>query len=260
MLKGIDISNWQKGIIPHELDIDFCIAKATEGVGFTDKCCDGFIEDCKKYNLLWGFYHFARENDPVTEANYFYKECKNYFGYGIPILDYETTNYNNRIWCEHFMYRIYDLTGIYPILYISASRCGEYENSWIPDKCGLWIAGYPYEMSIFEQAGNMPYSIYPWKFAAIWQFTSSLTLDKYNGRLDGDIAYMDANAWQKYAGSKIYDTEPSYTEKSCNQLADEVIAGKWGNGYNRKTALNGAYGEGTYEHVQKIVNQKLENK
>lgn len=52
-------------------------------------------------------------------------------------------------------------------------------------------------------------------------------------------------------------TEPS-SKKSNEQIADEVIAGKWGNGDARKTALqNAGY---NYNTIQKIVNQKLSGK
>ena len=289
-MRGIDISNWQDGLTPSCLPIDFCIVKATEGIGYTDRCCDSWVQDCIINNILWGFYHFARENEPEEEAEWFYNECKDYFGVGIPVLDYETSNYNNREWCERFINRLHDLSGIWCMLYISASRCGEYENSWIPDKCGLWVAGYPWEIPSYEEAGNMPYNIYPWPFAAIWQFTSSLQLNGWS--LDGDIAYMDADAWHKYAGSNTPEPTPQpeptididelvtrvldgefgsgderktalgalYDEVQTRinlyyDIADEVINGNWGNGWNREQALNGAgY---PYEIIQRIVNDKL---
>ena len=297
-MHGIDISNWQTGLKISKIDIDFCICKATEGLNFVDAYCDGFIKDCKSKGIPYGFYHFARENDAAKEAEFFYKNCKGYIGKGIPVLDYETSNKSNRTWCEKFLKRFHELSGIWPLLYISASRCGEYENSWIPDKCGLWVAGYPYEMDSFDRAGKMPYSVYPWKAAAIWQFSSDVKLDGYSGRLDADIAYMDAKAWAKYAGnaksgdassassassasnSVDYDAlvkavlagkygsgntrkkklGTNYTEvqKRIDEyydIADEVIVGKWGNGWNRQQALTGAgY---PYDIIQSIVNAKL---
>lgn len=291
-MRGIDISNWQAGLSPSALPIDFCICKATEGVGYTDQTCDDFVQECIENNILWGFYHFARENEPEEEAEYFYRECANYFGYGIPVLDYETSNYNNREWCERFLDRLHELSGIWAMLYISASRCGEYENSWISEKCGLWVAGYPWDMDSYEQAGNMPYNIYPWNFAAIWQFTSGLNLDGW--RLDGDIAYMDESGWMKYAQStdnphhgekpkpeknlddyvlevllgeygdgedrkRLLGAKYEMVQERINQLyeiAEEVIDGKWGNGWNREQALNGAgY---PYSIVQRIVNSILD--
>lgn len=290
-MRGIDISNWQQGLIPSNMNVDFCIAKATEGVGYTDPFCDVFIQNCIENNILWGFYHFARENNPEDEARYFYESCKNYFKHGIPILDYETQNYNNREWCERFIDELHNLSGIWCMIYISAGRCGEYEGSWIPEKCGLWVAGYPYAAT--DWIGNeMPYNTYPFSVVAIWQFTSSLNLGGYS--LDGDIAYMDRNAWNKYANSSDNQQnveKPTNSGKSIDDLvretllgeygigddrkrmlgdnyesvqnrinelyriADEVIEGKWGNGWNREQSLNGAgY---PYEIVQKIVNDKL---
>lgn len=292
-MRGIDISNWQAGLIPSSLPINFCICKATEGVGYTDQTCNGFVQNCIDNGLLWGFYHFARKNEPESEAEYFYNECKGYFGRGIPVLDYETSNYSNREWCERFMQHLYDLSGIWALLYISASRCGEYEDSWLPEKCGLWVAGYPWNIQSFDAVGEMPYNIYPWKFAAIWQFTSGLRLPGYDSSLDGDIGYLDRDAWLKYAHA---DSQPMPIDEPTNdkttdelvrevlqglhgesgqrreslgarydevqnrinklyQIADEVIHGDWGNGWNRQEALNGAgY---PFDIVQGIVNAKL---
>lgn len=285
-MRGIDISNWQNGMNLYNLDIDFCICKATEGLGYTDPSCDNFIQQCINKNILWGFYHFARENEPEKEAEYFYNECKNYFGHGIPVLDYETENYNNREWCERFIKRVYELSGVWCIIYISAYRCTQYNGSWIPEKCGLWVAGYPYIITDWTN-DEMPYNTSPFSVVAIWQFTSSLILNGFWEKLDGDIAYMDADAWMKYAKCENNNTptksiddlvlETILGEYGINEerkrmlgdnyeavqnrinelykIADEVIDGKWGNGWNRENALNGAgY---PYQIVQRIVNEKL---
>ena len=45
---GIDISNWQRGIDLSKVPCDFVIAKATEGTGYVDKSCDGFIQQALK--------------------------------------------------------------------------------------------------------------------------------------------------------------------------------------------------------------------
>ena len=246
-MRGIDISNWQAGITPSDLPIDFCIVKGTEGLGYTDPCCDGFVQDCKAHGISWGFYHFARENEPEDEAQYFYDECRGYFNEGIPVLDYETDNYDNREWCERFLNKLHDLSGIWAMLYISAYRCEQYSGSWIPEKCGLWVAGYPWDISDFDDAGNLPYDIAPWKFAAIWQFTSGLSLTGWDGRLDGDIAYMDERAWAKYAGAGVPAPQPTPqpqpSTKSTDDLVRETLAGIYGNDEQRKLALNGRYDE-----------------
>lgn len=251
-MRGIDISNWQAGLIPSELDIDFCICKATDGIGFTDVHCDGFVQNCISHGILWGFYHFAENNDPTEEAKYFYHECENYFGHGIPVLDYEVSNSDNVSWCEQFLSTVHDLSGVWPVLYISASRCGEYENSWIPDKCGLWVAGYPYQMNDWAY-DNINYNIYPWSFAAIWQFSSTLQLEGYAGNLDGDIAYMDADGWNAYAGTSSTPVQPTLSYKD---LVKEIVLDEWGSGDDRKRMLESAGYD--YDTAQSMVNDYYE--
>ena len=247
---GIDVSNWQSGLQPSALPIDFCIIKATEGYGYTDPDCDSFVQDCIDNALLWGFYHFARENDPVVEANYFVQETENYFGHGIPVLDYETQNKDDVSWCEKFLERVHDLTGVWPIIYLSAYRIPAFEGSWIPFTCGLWVAGYPYTIASLDAPDNMPYNISPWEFAAIWQFTSQAIVPGWFSKLDGDIAYMDAAAWMKYAGSTEKPTPKPAPQKTTDDLVRETLLGEYGSGDDRKRLLGSRYDE-----VQNRINE-----
>lgn len=260
-MRGIDISNWQTGIDLSKINIDFMLCKATEGVGFVDKQCDNFITQAKNKGIPWGFYHFARENSAASEAQAFYDACKGYIGKGIPVLDYEVwgKNSNDITWCEAFISKFHELSGIWCMIYISASHCKDFAGSWIPDRCGLWVAGYPRNYTDWTN-DSIPYNITPWNICAIWQFTSALRLTGYNGNLDGDFAYMDANAWAKYAGTSGTSNDTPVSTPPMpdyEQLATEVINGKWGNGEARKKALNDKYGLGTYDKVQKIVNTRL---
>lgn len=220
MLKGVDISHWQAGLDPHKLGVDFCICKATEGTNFVDGSCDGFIQDCKNNGILWGFYHFAREWAPEREAQFFYDNCLGYIKHGIPVLDYEVWGRNDDVaWCEKFLTRFHDLSGVWPMLYISASHCGDFYKSWIPKNCGLWVAGYPNADTTWTKA-DMPYDVSPWQFAAIWQFTSSL---KLRGKtLDGDLAYMNKVAWGKYAGAVATSSKPATTKPTTAKPADDA--------------------------------------
>lgn len=255
MLKGVDVSNWQPNFIPSDEDIDFCICKATQGVDFTDAYCDRFIQNCIANNILWGFYHFANGDNPEQEAYFFVEQTKNYFNHGIPILDFEiTTNDNDVSWCERFISKVHDLTGVYCMLYISAYRCPQYEGSWIPEKCGLWVAGYPTARHDWN-CGDMPYNIAPWQFAAIWQFTSSLQLN-FNGNLDGDVAYMDASAWAKYANCENTGEKPIIHKFSNEEIARQCIAGRWGNGDERKQRLESSGYD--YNDVQDWINRYYE--
>lgn len=264
-LNGIDISNWQRGIDLSKVPCDFVIAKATEGIGYVDKSCDGFIQQALKSGKKIGFYHFARptaNNDPIREADYFYNNCKGYFGKGIPILDWEAENRHNVAWAKKWLDRVYQRSGVKPAIYMSESVVNSYDWSSVANAdYGLWVAkyrdnnpDYNYNMA---NAGSRP-RVKWWKFYCMWQWTSSGRLNGYNGNLDCNVFYGDGTTWDKYAGKSgtthpVKPTQP--VKKSNEEIANEVINGVWGNGEDRKKRLTDAgY---NYTVVQAIVNKKM---
>lgn len=96
----------------------------------------------------------------------------------------------------------------------------------------------------------------------IWQFggeTNLIRSNKINGQLcDQDYCYVDFPAKIKAAGLNGYSKEsstPAPVKKSNEEIASEVIAGKWGNGAERQKLLSQAGYD--YSAVQSIVNKKL---
>ena len=260
-LRIIDISNWQAGLDINAVKskIDGVICKCTEGTYFVDKYCDNWITQAQALNMPFGFYHFANSNDAISEADYFIKHGKGYFNKGIPILDLESnnvgnwTNYANK-WCK----RVHDVTGVWPMVYTSAGFLGNLSGFKYVEKCGLWVAGYPYPQTEWINA-SCPYNVDPWEFAAMWQFTSSLKLNGYSGRLDGSIAYMNVKQWNKYAGKSADKETDKDTDKDADKqlkelyvVAFEVIQNKWGKGITRKRKLTKAGYD--YAKVQAYVN------
>lgn len=256
MLKGIDISNWQAGLNIWNLDIEFAIMKATEGIGFVDSYCDNWVQQCRERGLKWGFYHFANNNDPIVEADYFISNTENYFNEGIPVLDIEDNEIADwGFYASNFCNRVHEITRVWPIVYCSASNLYRFTGWSFVNNCGLWVAGYPYPARSWNY-DEMPYNIYPWEFAAIWQFTSSLNISGYDGNLDGNIAYMDCEAWDKYANATGFKPSPAPKpqppEKSNYDIACEVIFGEWGDGDYRREQLEKAGYD--YDHIQNAVN------
>ena len=246
-MNGIDISNWQAGINLSNIAFDFLIARATEGIGCVDKYCDGYIQQAIKLGKPFGFYHFARPtNDPIREAEFFYNSCRGYFGKGIPILDWESGNTSNVTWAKRWLDRVYQLSGVKPVIYMSESVVNA--NNWSAVAAadyGLWVAkyrdnnpDYNYNMA---NAGSRPHVKW-WKFYCMWQWTSSGRLNGYNGNLDCDVFYGDRSTWDAYVGKSTSATkpQPKPVTKTVDQLADEVIAGQWGNGSDRKKRLTAA--------------------
>lgn len=258
MLRGIDISNWQGGLNLHKLDIDFAIMKATEGLNFVDDFCDEWVMQAKQKGIKWGFYHFARNNDPVSEADFFIKHTKNYFKHGIPVLDIEDSSIPN--WGEYadkFCKRVHDKTKVWPIIYCSAGMLPYFEGYNVPERCGLWVAGYPYPARTWNK-DVVPYNLYPWGTCVIWQFTSSLNIGGYNGDLDGNKAYITRSQWDRYAmgdnkSNNGKTSKPKTPKKSVADIAYEVILGEYGTGINRKKQIEKlGY---NYKTVQDYVNE-----
>ncbi len=206
MLHGIDISNWQKGLqLPESLD--FCICKATEGFRYVDPYCDGFVQQTIRKGILFGFYHFARNNDPEKEAVFFRNNTKGYELIGLPVLDIEDESIED--WggyAQRFVDKYHAMTGVYPIIYASASTLPRFNGYPLVDTCGLWVAGYPDNRERgLKDIPKFCYDVSPWKFAAIWQYTSNGWIHTWDEPIDLDVAYMDAGAWKLYANPDATD-------------------------------------------------------
>lgn len=254
MLKGIDISHHQKGIDLGVIDTDFVICKATEGNGYTDEMCDTFYQKAKSLGKKLGVYHFARPdlgNTAEAEADWFIKETLGYHKESILILDWESGDLGNVAWAKAWLDRVYAKTGVRPIIYMSASVMRTYDwTSVVNANYGLWVAGYGTNNGNAQTAVFDSYPLKYWSFYALWQYTSKGKLNGYNGNLDLDYFNGDRTAWDKYAGGT--STNIDSAEKTIDELAQEVIAGKYGNGEDRKKALGSRYDE-----VQAKVNEIL---
>ena len=257
MLKGIDISKWQAGIDLSKIDTDFVICKATEGVGYTDKYCDKLYQQAKKLGKKLGVYHFARPdlgNSAIDEADYFLKETTGYHKEAILVLDWESGDLTNVSWAKSWLDRVKEKTGVKPVIYMSASVMSSADwSSVVNADYGLWVANYGANDGTPQESVFDRYPLKYWTFYALWQYTSKGRLAGYNGNLDLNYFSGDKTAWDEYAGGSPSTGNTSKpTEKSIDELAQEVIAGKYGNGDARKQALGSKYNE-----VQARVNEIL---
>ena len=254
MLKGIDISHHQKGIDLGAINTDFVICKATEGNGYTDEMCDTFYQKAKSLGKKLGVYHFARPdlgNTAIAEADWFVKETLGYHKEAMLILDWESGDLSNVAWAKAWLDRVHEKTGVKPLIYMSESPAKRYDWSSVANAdYGIWIAKYGPN----NGEPNNPPAVNNWSFIAMWQYTSKGRLQGYGSNLDLNYFYGDTTAWDKYAGGSPSSSKPSnpVETKSIDELAKEVIAGKYGNGDARKQALGSRYDE-----VQARVNEIL---
>lgn len=260
-LNGIDVSNWQAGIDLAAVPADFVIMKATQGTNYISPDCDRQYQQAKKAGRLLGVYHYVAGGNAQAEADYFVDNIKGYIGEAILVLDWEQEQnhaWGNYEYLKQVARRVQARTGVIPIIYTMASIYNGISSVARELNAGLWIAQY---------ADNNPtgYQAHPWNegayACAIRQYTSAGRLAGYNGNLDLNIAYMDRNAWMKYAAKSGSKPAPAPSKpaaparKSEDTIAAEVIAGKWGNGQDRVNRLRTAGYDPA--KVQAKVNAKL---
>lgn len=197
MLKVIDVSSYQSlAVVQNQLkNVDGVIVKATEGTGYVNPLCDQQYQLAKKAGKLLGVYHYANGNDPIKEADYFIKNIMGYVKAAILCLDWESgsnKSWGDKTWCSKFIDRIHSQTGVYPLIYVSASAVNQVAN--LVNKCGLWVAGYPTNVNSWTLPSFL-YKIAPWNNYTIWQFSSS-------GGLDKNYANLTRESWLKLADPK----------------------------------------------------------
>ena len=261
-----DISHWKGGINVNTVlaKSDGLIIKATESTNFKDSYFDTWAKKIVASKKPFGFYHFFRGHG-VAEANWFYKNCKSYFKKGIPILDVEVACSKASV--QAFIDRIHALTGIWCVVYASASFIGSYVNDYVKKHCGIWVAGYPSPAPTTWTTRAFPYKGYTKGCTVVgWQFTDKLNMA--GKAVDASIFYLTKERWTEYAlaakkgsvssstktntTSSNKTTKPSVTpisSKSTLTLVYETMLGDYGTGATRKKELGSRYDE-----VMKVIN------
>lgn len=234
-MHGIDISGWQEDLDLAQVPCDFAIIKATQGVGYVSDACDPHVQQAIALGKPFGFYHYVNGAGAVAEADFFVDSCANYFGKGIPCIDWESIQnaaWGNTGYLMKLVKRVIDRTGVKPLIYASASAF-PWDVAQALD-CGAWVAQYASN----DATG---YQDSPWNEGAydcvIRQYSSAGRLAGYNGNLDLDKAYMDAEGWARYAGAA--SAQPTgwiqkdgrwwyrHADGSYTKSGWEKIDGKW---------------------------------
>lgn len=189
-LTVVDLSNNNGSKNIADYPADAYMFKATEGTYFIDEYCDQFVQQCIKAGKPFGVYHFMSNEDPTTQANIFYQNIKGYVGKGIICLDFEASGLQlGSAGAKTFLDRLQALTGIKPLIYMSAGVTKQFDWSLtVAADYGLWVADY-------DELDPLGY----WNSPAMWQYTSS--------PYDISHFYGDVSTWNSYAGIKTNGKE-----------------------------------------------------
>lgn len=234
-MQGIDISGWQAGIDLSKVPCDFVIVKATQGVGFVSDACDSQVQQAIALGKPFGFYHYVDGSGAQAEADFFIDHCAGYFGKGIPCIDWESAEnsaWGNTGYLKQLVQRVIDRTGVKPLIYASASSF-PWDVAQALD-CGAWVAQYASNNATGYQDSPWNEGAYD---CAIRQYSSAGRLAGYNGNLDLDKAYMDADGWAKYVGAASAQSTGwikqdgrwwyRHADGSYTKSGWEKIDGKW---------------------------------
>lgn len=253
--KGIDISehngniNWSK---VKASGIEFAMIRLGYGIEHTDSKAIEYIKGCIEHNIPFGVYYYSyalNVNQAKQEANYVIKTLAPYkdkISYPVAIDMEDADGYKKKYGmpsksvltdicyteCEMF-----ENAGYYAVIYANLDWFKNKLDTNKLTRFDKWLAQWNDKPTWDEKFG-------------LWQYSSKGIISGINGYVDLNIAYKDYPS--------LINKNSVELKKSNEEIAEEVIDGKWGNGEARKTALTEAgY---NYDTIQEIVNQKMASK
>lgn len=259
-LAGIDVSTYQKNIDWKTVakSKKFAIIRAGYGKSTKDDYWEQNYKNAKAAGVKIGayWYSYAKSvDDAKQEAKGFLKALEGKqlewpVYYDIEEKSIFQNNLQNdiaRAFCDILQSNKY-FCGIYS----SASPLTYNFNSDVKNRYTIWVAHYGVSKPSYSGAYG------------IWQ-TGYGKVNGVSGDCDMDIGYIDFEPIIKNGGFNGYssgtpivpDPEPEggCNGKTVNEIAKEVIQGKWGNGQDRVNKLTAAGCD--YDTIQKEVNRIL---
>lgn len=257
MLNGIDVSvhngsiDWNK--VKNSGKVDFAIIRAGYGkvASQKDPKFEYNYKFAKDAGLKVGLYWYSYATS-VSDAKAEAKVCLECIGkptLDLPIYydieDKKTLNLGkdkvSKI-AETFLTEI-EKAGYKGGIYTSKSVMETLISDDIKNKYSVWVA------HVGKSGAALKTTSYKGE-KDIWQYSWKGKIDGISGDVDLDHCYLNLDTAKKAEAKAETKTE---ARKSVAELAKEVIAGKWGNGADRKKALISAgY---SYDDVQAEVNK-----
>lgn len=261
---GIDVSRYQKKLNLKSAWAEgfaYCILKAGGADGgssspyYKDPCFENFYLQARAGAWKIGAYYFGRAfstADAVTEAQYFIDYLKGkaikhvYYDVEGAMLNQGYTHLTDIIkaFCQTMINAGY-ICGVYTSESHFNSRFDDSKLLIFPH----WVARYSKTAPILKSGAAIE----------IWQFGGSTNYFR-SPQIAGVTTDQDlvCVSWNDEALPKEEVVIPSVEKKSIDQLANEVLAGLWGNGIIRKAKLLSAGYD--YNTVQQRVNEIVEQR
>lgn len=228
-LSIVDVSYWQDGLDFSSLKssnavLAGAICRASHGDSI-DSTFKGFMGQLEDLDLLMGAYHYIEGSGVDIEVARFLSQVKPYLGRCILCLDWERTA--NAMWghndyLESFIKEIIRRTGVLPLVYASAA---DFPHEICErNNLGKWVAQYA-TVSVANGFQDVPWNEGAYE-CAIRQYSGNGRLSGYDGAIDLDKAYMDVDAWGRYANPDgVVNDSGNDVENSDNDYIELEFAG-----------------------------------
>lgn len=261
---GMDLSNYQKQIDLRKGNYDFCIIKATEGIGYIDKSFHRYSAQLTDLNKLIGCYHFARpdlhgtEIGMKNEAYCFIETIKDagLLGKAILVLDWETEPMDREDLLTSWLETVKEKTGVVPFIYGSKSKLNKWKDWKALKNYPIWVAQWPTVQPLlvgdkinFKEPVLNGENV--WK---IWQYSSTGLYPDFNGTVDLDYASMNEDEWKRLSGVTVEEESIS----SDMQWAVDVglFAGYEDGTYRENEALTRGQAAALFRRFTKIIKER----
>lgn len=265
MKKGIDVS-YANSVVNWEIakqNIDFAIIRCGYGMDMVsqdDKQYKRNIEECIRLNIPFGIYLYSYA-DTVEKAdseaqhvlrlvNPYKDKIQLHIWYDIEDKKLESLSMNALSSIITTFCNKISENGLKVGIYASNSCLRNKIDIELQNKYMLWSAGYgKNDGQAYESAKHNHQNV------VMWQYSSNGNVAGV-GRCDVNYYYgeeIQTKTQQEEASSQT--TISQETRKSNEEIAREVIRGKWGNGQERKTRLiNAGYDPNV---IQALVNKGI---
>jgi GH25 family lysozyme M1 (1,4-beta-N-acetylmuramidase) len=218
-LNGIDVAVYQESAALNTLGADFIFIKASEGgAEWADKALASNVAEARLTGKPVGFYHFARpmltpSNTAAEEACSFLNVIAPYLQDGdLLALDWEAENQHRTDWAEEWLDIVAAATEALPLVYLNADAINAHDWTQVEKRYPLWYAAYGANE---VQEGFRPRSLQDaqvtWEAGVLlWQYASRGRLTGYDGDLDLNVFYGDAQLWRNLgAQGPLTEPEPN---------------------------------------------------
>lgn len=209
------------------------------------------MDECERLGIPYGVYLYSYAKNATmaqSEAKHVYRMIK---GRKLSLPVYFDAEENSlggaAATCYLAFYKAIKEYGYRCGLYTGVYYYRSYMNN-VKTWDSLWVARYGTNngtrQDVYKPSFGVSYDL--------WQYTSKGKVSGISGNVDLSEVYNKT----VFAGTTADKTTAA--KKTNDQIAQEVIDGKWGNGDARKAALTKAGYD--YSAIQKIVNSKLQKK